>query len=593
MIYPIPISENISDEKSNIKAFDVQNSLFEFYKATDNYNINFVSSPCMEKEEYQIVITKDTITVNSSCEEGKYRAITSLRQLCRNSQEFLPVCEIADKPDFKRRSYMLDISRHKIPKVSEIMKIADTLSELKYNEFQLYMESFCFKYDAFPQYTEGVDCLDAEDIRRIDKYCRERFIDLVPNQNSLGHMVNWLNKPELSHLSISDGEKIFGVLNPLLEESVELMDKIYGSLFPHFSSKYAHIGLDEAFGLGDYQTKEACETYGMDTVFADYLTKINKLCNEKYGKEVMYWDDMIISNPDSFAKFPKNTIAVEWGYGIISTQFMEERCRILADNGVKFYVAPGTAEWQCLTSRTGVMEFNLRTAAELGKKYGAIGFMITDWGMPSDGHMQPWVNSYYPMALAGQYAWNSGPAQNRQNFKNEFRYGAFDYLDKAIFGAKGVAEEIYRLGKYYHLEPHKVHGMTISSFNITTPMDDTIDAYGGVKQYDLKRFEDTFDFENVIAYVDSIQKRLEKIEFEDTLKREILLTCKMIKLGAEIVILKITEETTPEKKAEILSSIDVITEEHISLWKNRNFENGMEVSVGVLTARRKEIEENY
>lgn len=594
MIYPIPLSEKITDKKSNIKVFDVKDSLYDFYKASMTWGISYISSPDMEQEEYKILIDEDSVRIFSSCEEGRYRAITSLRQICKYSEDFLPVSEIEDKPNFARRSYMLDISRHKIPTVDSILNVIDSLTELKYNEFQLYMESFCFRYDAFPEYSKESGCLSSEDIRIIDKYCRERFIDLVPNQNSLGHMQHWLSKPELSHLSISDGDKIFGVLNPLLDGSIELMDKIYGSLFPHFSSKYAHIGLDEAFCLGDYQTKEACELHGMDTVFADYLTKINKLCNEKYGKEVMFWDDMIISYPESFSKFPQNAIAVEWGYGIISTQLMEQRCRTLAESGVRFYVAPGTAEWQCLTSRTGVMEFNVRTAAELAKKHGAMGYMLTDWGMPADGHMQTWVNSYYPMALAGQYAWNSGAEQDRQNFKHEFRYAAFEYLDKFIFGAKGVGEEIYRLGKYYHLEPHKVHGMTLCAINLTIPLDVTKEINSIVNPwpvYDLERFDDTFDFENVISYVASIQKRLENIDFNTLLKREILLTCKEIKLGAEIIILKIRKQISSEKKTELLSFIDEIIREHTELWSIRNLIDGIEASTGVLQARRKEIEE--
>ncbi|MBQ4527179.1 MAG: family 20 glycosylhydrolase [Clostridia bacterium] len=595
MIYPIPVSQKISDEKSNVKPFDTKNSVLDFYRAAKDFDINFISSPCFAKEEYKLVIDKNSVSIFSSCDEGTYRALTSLRQLCINSEDFLPICEIEDKPDFERRSYMLDISRSKIPTLDFLKDLIDTLTDLKYNEFQLYMDSFCYKFEAFPEYTKGIDCLTPEDLDILDEYCAERFIDLVPNQNSLGHMAHWLKKPELEHLAIMNDGKQTGTLNPLDEGSIELMDKIYASLFPHFRSKYAHVGLDEAYGLGLGQTKEACEKYGMDSVFADYLHKINDLC-AKYGKEVMYWDDMIISNPESFKKFPQNAIAVEWGYGIISTQFMENRCRTLAEAGARFYVAPGTAEWECITSRTGVMEFNNRTAAELGKKYGAMGYMITDWGMPTDGHMQHWVNSYFPMAMAGQYAWNAGAPQDRQNFKHEFRFGAFDYLDKNIFGAKGVTEELYRLGKYYHLEPHKVHGMTLSTVAIFSKLDSNI-LYNTIINpfpvYDFDRFTDTFDFENVIGYVESIQKRFEKIDFEPTLKKEVLLTCRMIKMGARIAILKIEKAISPEEKKNFLAEIDSIMEEHVALWKNRNFENGVEVSLGLIKARRDEIEEMY
>ena len=136
---------------------------------------------------------------------------------------------------------------------------------------------------------------------------------------------------------LGEGRPTEAALNRAAEE---LMDKIYGSLFPHFRSKYAHIGLDEAFGLGNYQTKKACEVDGIDNVFVKYLNKLNTLVNEKYGKEIQFWDDMIISHPESFDKFPKNATAVEWGYGIISTQMMEERCRVLKERASASILPP-------------------------------------------------------------------------------------------------------------------------------------------------------------------------------------------------------------------------------------------------------------
>ena len=34
--------------------------------------------------------------------------------------------------------------------------------------------------------------MTGEEILALDAYCRERFIELVPNQNSFGHMERWL-----------------------------------------------------------------------------------------------------------------------------------------------------------------------------------------------------------------------------------------------------------------------------------------------------------------------------------------------------------------------------------------------------------------
>ena len=161
-----------------------------------NEDVNVVSAPLMEKEEYKLTIAAEGIAIASSCDEGFFRAATSLHQMIRRQKGNLALCEIEDKPEIARRGYMLDISRGRMPKVETIKTMIDFLAALKYNEFQLYMEGDCFKYAAYPKETADFDCLTPEDIRELDAYCRERYIDLVPNQNSFGHMYTWLRKPD-------------------------------------------------------------------------------------------------------------------------------------------------------------------------------------------------------------------------------------------------------------------------------------------------------------------------------------------------------------------------------------------------------------
>ncbi len=592
MIFPKPISEKYFDGASDVKKPDIGASLYDFYTAADSLGIQFEEKAELKGEEYELLIEKNRIYIAYGTEEGKFRAITSLRHIANTSGEKLPLCAVHDKPNFERRSYMLDISRGRIPKMETILEFVDILADTKYNEFQLYMDNFCFKFPGFPEYTKDFDCLTPEDIQYLDQYCSDRFIDLVPNQNSFGHMHHWVNKPEYSHLALSEGDKIYGTLNPLLDESVELMDKIYGSLFPFFKSKYAHIGLDEAFGLGRFQTEEACKKEGIDNVFVNYLNKLNKLVNEKYDKEIQFWDDMIISHPESFPKFPKNATAVEWGYGIISTQMMEQRCRVLQEKGVRYYVAPGTAAWESLTSRIGVMEFNVRTAAELGRKYGAVGFMMTDWGMPADGHMQFLVHSYLPMALAAQYGWNAGVEQDRQSFKNNFRFASMEYLDKNVFHGDGVGELMYKLGRYYYLEPHKIHGMTMSCSSLFYPMSQRFFGNPDLDDaviYDMDKLDDPFYFDNVIEYVTKVRDAIIETEFDERLKAEILVNVEMLLLGAEISLVKTLKGVTEEKRAELLARFDKVIEEYKELWLYRNYFEGIQRSIENLTNRRAEL----
>ena len=75
-----------------------------------------------------------------------YNRETKYVAILKEHKANLPFAEIWDKPDYKRRNYMLDISRCRIPKVEVIEKYIDLIADLKYNEFQLYFQNFCFKF---------------------------------------------------------------------------------------------------------------------------------------------------------------------------------------------------------------------------------------------------------------------------------------------------------------------------------------------------------------------------------------------------------------------------------------------------------------
>jgi hypothetical protein len=98
-----------------------------------------------------------------------------------------------------------------------------------------------------------------------------------------------------------------------------------------------------------------------------------------------------------------NLIALNWGYEA-NHPFQKESAQF-AKAGIPFYVCPGTSTWQTLVGRHDNALANLRAAAKAGSRFGAIGYLITDWG--DGGHPQPLAVSW-PMYLAGaSMAWNA------------------------------------------------------------------------------------------------------------------------------------------------------------------------------------------
>ena len=585
-IFPQPQTMTMAPGEYALDAALAKLSLVDFFRRVKEGvpGITLITEPLLAQEEYRLTVEAGGVTIASACEKGLFRAATTLRQMVVQGAGKLPCCAIQDKPALPRRGYMIDISRGKKPRVATIKMMIDYLAALKYNEFQLYMEGDCFKYAAYPKETADFDCLTPADIIELNQYCKDRFIDLVPNQNSFGHMYTWLKKPHFHHLGLFEREdEVPSTLNILLPESFEFVCNLYKSLLPYFDSAYVNIGLDEAYGLGRYQIEEYCKEKGKDVVFMEWLNKLNDHIRDNYGKKVMFWADMIYNYPQSYHMVPKDAIALEWGYELIQTQRMTAHCIAYRDAGVRYYVCPSVNTHGSLTSRMDVTTFNIRTCAELATEYGAEGMLLTDWG--DGGHPQPWIWSASPIALAGQYGWNVGEPQNGETFKADFIRNAEDITDELLFGGVKVSRLMYRMANYYLLEPERVHVCTMSVKYLSLPLSETKYAH----LFDLRDSGDDFYFDNVIDYVGRVLADIEKLDFDPLLKREIRMTVGLIVLGSEICKVKLHPAESVGRVDELVAMIDEIMPEYIEIWNIRNYEMGIARFRDSIYARRAEL----
>ena len=587
-LFPEPQSMELFDEIYTFPMKDQYADLTAFFHLVQAGlpGIRVATAPLLEKEEYRLTVDESGVLLEASCGEGLFRAVTSLWQMLRRNGGQLHCMRVSDKPALPRRGYMLDISRGKKPRVDTIKGMIDFLAVLKYNEFQLYMEGDCFKYAAYPEETADYDCLTPDDIRELDRYCRERFIDLVPNQNSFGHMYTWLRKPAFHHLGLFETEdEVPSTLNPLLPESFEFVCNLYASLLPCFTSEYVNIGLDEAYGLGRYQIEDYCREKGKDVVFMEWLNKLNDHIRNTYGKKVMFWADMIYNYPQSYSMVPKDAIALEWGYELIQSQRMTAHCIAYRDAGVRYYVCPSVNTHGALSGRMDVTTFNIRTCAELAMEYGAEGLLLTDWG--DGGHPQYWLWSMNPIALAGQYGWNPGKQQDGESFKAEYIRNAETFVDDFAFGGVPLSRLLYRMANYYLLEPERVHVCTMCAKEMILPLNETRYAH----LFDLKDSGDDFYFDNVTAYVRHVMDDIEKLPVDPLLLREIRMTAQLIELGSELCKVKLHPDASKQEAGVLADRIDHLLPEFKALWNIRNYEKGIERFYGYLVSRRDELQE--
>ena len=158
------------------------------------------ASASIPPQGYRLQITPQRVHLTASDAAGLFYGVMTLKQMLRQSAGELPCGQIDDYPDFPSRGVMLDISRDKVPTLETLFALIDELAEWKINHLELYTEH-TFAYRNHREVWAQASPMTGEDILRLDAYCRERFIELVPNQNSFGHMHRWLKLPRYRHLA--------------------------------------------------------------------------------------------------------------------------------------------------------------------------------------------------------------------------------------------------------------------------------------------------------------------------------------------------------------------------------------------------------
>lgn len=537
----------------------------------------FEKSDLPGKETYRLKICENEIRVIFQHAAGAFHAVSTLKQLIMQYGRNLPCLVIDDEPVFPVRGIMLDISRDKILKMETLFKLVDFMADLKINQLQLMIEGFSFAYATYPFVWQDGTPMTGEEFIELDRYCRQRYIDLVPNQNSFGHMEAWLDRREFKDLAVSpDGcyapwapnvkRKPF-TINPMDPKSVEFIDNITSDLVPYFSSSLFNAGCDETFDLDQGKLKELCERIGTGRVYLDFLVKIHDIL-KKHGKRMMFWGDIIVNYPELIPELPKDIIALEWGYEA-DHPFSTDGEKFMK-SGIEFYVCPGTSSWCSIAGRTDNMLRNLLNAAENGKKFNARGYLNTDWG--DNGHWQYQLFSFPGFVYGAALSW--GVEQNKN-------IDICGYLDKFVFIDKNgkFGKLVMDLGNYYLKEVKRVPNKTILFATLLASFENTDVTEGFTEEI----------YKDIKQYVIGIENELNSIQLqcEDAalLEAEFRNASRLVKHACDLGILKLKMKSGAGDAAikqllpQMIDDMNIIIRQHENLWLSRNRHGGLNDSV--------------
>ena len=416
--------------------------------AEDGVELKIEIEP-LDGEGYCLKVEEDSVFISTKGDAGAFYAIQTLRQLF--AMDEVPCCFIEDEPDFSHRGFYHDITRGKVPTLETLKKLVDEMAYFKLNSLQLYVEH-TYEFKEFADSIERTGYITGEELRALDAYCRENFIELIPSIPTFGHLFELLQKDRYKHLcevENFESDEFFWAdrmghhtIDPTNDESFELVKSLIDQYAVNFTSDKFNICCDETFDLKIGKHKD------LDTarLYIDFVCKIISYVKSK-GKTVMMWADILLNHPETIKELPEDVILLNWCY---DEDPKEEGAKTISGENRRQIVCPGTSTWLRLCENYTVEVGNICTMAKWGKKYGAEGVLNTNWG--DWGNPCSIEHAMFGMVLGAEKSWNEETPVDEAytNRINSLVYGSprgVEYLKRLSELCSDV--DWYNFSKYY------------------------------------------------------------------------------------------------------------------------------------------------
>jgi len=539
---------------------------------------------------YRLKIHPDGVEIEAVARSGLFYALQTIKQLIRQSSDrSLPTGKIEDWADFKVRGVLYDISRDRVPRLETLKELIDMWAEWKYNQLQLYTEH-AFAYRRHRNVWKEASPLTANELGELRDYCRLRAIELVPNQNSFGHMERWLQHDEYKYLAESpDGfydpwgefRSSSSTLSPAVDDAIPFLSELYDELLPCFESDYLNIGGDEPWELGKGRSKALCKTEGLDRLYINFLMKIYSLVQSK-GKKVQVYGDIVMEYPHLIEELPKDMVLINWGYE--ADHPFERECAQIAASDLSFYVCTGNSAWNSLGGRWENTRVNIAHGAAQGMKFGAEGLIVSEWG--DNGHWQQ-LPAGLPGFMFGACAgWN---------------LKAITLFDPEVVLAMHVFEGSRELAAAAMQLQHVWEQSGVRLHNVSLPAVLLLDPVFPYYRSEYHQFHN-FSFEKENKLLDSAKAHLDWVlsatELSSKVARyaaELQFTQKLLQHGCRLGRLQLaTEQLTiaeiaSEERVALAAELEPLIEEYRRLWLQRSRPGGLADS----TARMESLLHSY
>lgn len=212
---------------------------------------------------------------------------------------------------FKVRAVHID-NRIQVVPIEELKRLASRLQQLDMNAIVMEWEG-SFPFDRNHVISNRFSYAQ-EEVKEFIAHCSELGIEVIPLQQSIGHLEYVLKHERYAALR----EDIYDVsqICPLQQEAaLDLYEELIDEIIQLHPSKYIHIGGDETALLGHCpKCKKYVKEHGKSKLFIGYIKAVSELLVKK-GKIPLLWADIVMKHPEAIEDLPAECILVNWNYG--------------------------------------------------------------------------------------------------------------------------------------------------------------------------------------------------------------------------------------------------------------------------------------
>jgi hypothetical protein len=373
-------------------------------------------APTLNAEGYVIVAGAGQVIVAGKTTSGTFYGLQTLKQLVRGdgAGAYIPSVTIIDWPTMRWRGVSDDISRGPVLTVDYIKRQIRNLAFFKLNLHSFYMEH-TFASQSHSLIGPAGGSLTPVEIRELVAYARNYHVELVPEQQTFGHLHKALRIEKYAGLA----ETPYGdVLSPQQEGSYQLIADWYRELNELFPGQFFHIGADETFELGEGQSKAQAQTQGVGAIYFQHLNRVREVL-KPYNRRLMFWGDIALHHPDLIGNVPKDMIVMNWQYG--ARDDYSASIKPFKDAGLEQFVCPGAHTWNQIFPNLEAASKNIVNFVHDGQKAGATGMMNTTW---DDDGESLFEMAWYPIVLGAAASWQEGQI-DLEKFDADFDWSFF------------------------------------------------------------------------------------------------------------------------------------------------------------------------